>query len=175
VTVELISSLLAVVIGGTLAIAGGYASTRLMEKHRLDQESRSLALAFKGEISALLLHMERRDYAGRFREVIGQIEATQQPFFMPFRIRFAYDSVYQENVARIGLLKGKLPELVPHFYTQLHSIMDDLISLGDRTYADLDLETLLRIYEDLARVLNETTSIGRAIILEVDRQYPKRE
>jgi hypothetical protein len=169
---EMISSLLAVIVGGFLAITGGYASTRLMEKHRLEQESRSLALAFKGEIKALLLHIARRDYAGRFQQVIAQIEATQQPFFMPFRIRFAYDSVYQENVARIGLLKGQLPELVPHFYTQLHSIMDDLVSLGDRTYGELDLATLLRIYKDLERVLNETTSIGQAIIVEVDHQYP---
>ena len=170
-TIEMLNSLLAVVVGGFLAIAGGYASTRLIEKHRQEQESRSLALAFKGEIMALLQYVERRNYAARFEQVIEQIEATQQPFFMPMRIRFAYDSVYQENVGRIGLLKGKLPELIPLFYTQLHAIMDDLANLGDRTYAELDLETLLRVYRDLQRFLAETASIGQAIVIEVDRQY----
>jgi hypothetical protein len=51
-----------------------------------------------------------------------QIEATGKPFYMPFRVRFAYDRVYQGNVSQVGLLRGRLPELVPAFYTRLTAI-----------------------------------------------------
>lgn len=165
--------LIPVIVGGLLAIVGGFLSTVMIESRRRTTDSRNLALAFKGEITALLHHIEDRSYANRFQQVIEQMEATQTPFFMPFRIRFAYDSVYQNNVAKIGLLQGSLPEMVPTFYTYLRSMMEDLNNIGDGAYAKLDLEVLLRIHRDLQRVLAKTTSLGEQIIQEVDRQYPE--
>ncbi len=161
-----------VIVGGLLAIVGGFVSTVMIENRRRRTEARNLALAFKGEITALRSHIEERGYAARFQQVIEQMEATRQPFFMPFRIRFSYDSVYQSNVSKVGLLEGSLPELVPTFYTYLHSLMEDLNNIGEGIYADLDLDVLLRIHKDLQRVLVKTTALGEQIIQEVDRLYP---
>ena len=90
---------------------------------------------------------------------------------MPFRVRLQYDRVYDKNVERIGMLKGELPELVPVFYTRLNSIIEDMLSMGDETYARLELEVLLRIYHDLQRILGEVVEVGRQIIQVIDEQY----
>lgn len=164
-------SLLAVIVGGMLSISGGFVSTVLLERQRLRRESRNLALAFKGEISALLNHIEVRGYTNRFQQVIEQMETSRQPFFMPFNIRHSYDRVYENNVNGIGQLKGPLPEMIPVFYTQLNSIMEDLENMGDKVYAELELEVLLRIYRDVLRLLERTQELGRRITVEIDAQY----
>lgn len=169
--IEILSNLIAVVIGGLLATAGGIISTLFIERQRRKTDSHNLALAFKGEITAILEHIEFRHYDRRFNEVIQQIETSGQPFLMPFRIRYTYDHIYTENAERIGLLRGKLPEQIPFFYTVLHSLMEDMNSLGDGTYANLELETLLRIYHEAQRGLQTLVTTGKEILQAVDRVY----
>lgn len=163
--------LLAVIVGGVLATGGGILTSVYLERDKQRRESRNLALAFKGEITALLKHIDERHYLGRFEQVIAEMEANKKPFLMPFRVRFRYDRVYDENVERIGMLKGQLPELIPLFYTRLNAIIDDMLSMGDETYARLELEVLLRIYRDLHRILGETVELGGQIIQVIDEQY----
>lgn len=92
------------VIGGLLAISGSILTTLLVERRQRRREARNLALAFKGEISALIGLIEERRYIARITENKVQIERTQQPFYMPLRLRFRYAQVYEQNVARKGLL-----------------------------------------------------------------------
>ena len=123
----------------------------MLDRQRLKQQERSLALSFRGEITAILELVKERNYVDRFTQVAEQIERTREPFFVPFRLRLEYDRVYEENVGQLGLLKSPLPEELPLFYTRLASVMEDLASMGDGTYSHLDIDTLLRIYRDLAR------------------------
>ena len=44
---------------------------------------------------------------------------------------------------------------------QLLAVTGDKPSMGDETYAKLDVDTLLRIYRDVLRVLAETLKVGR--------------
>jgi predicted outer membrane lipoprotein len=166
-----VMQLVAVIVGGLLATAGAILTNLYIERMRQTRESRNLALAFKGEITALLQHIKERHYQQRFAQVIEEIQQTQQPFLMPFRIRFRYDRVYDENVERIGLLNEPLPELIPLFYTRLTSVLEDMLSLGDETYAGLELELLLRIYRDMHRVLGETVDLGNQILETIDSRY----
>ena len=168
---EALSNLIAVVIGGLLATTGGIISTLIVERQRRKIESRNLALAFKGEVAAIIENVEFRKYDQRFGQVIEQIEASGQPFFMAFRLRFSYDRIYEENAERVGALRGSLPEQIPFFYTLMHSVMEDMSSLGDGTFANLELDLLLRIYRDARRGLQTMTGRGRAIIQEIDRLY----
>lgn len=170
-TEQALLQLIAVIVGGLLTITGGFVSTLLLEQQKQRAQSRNLALAFKGEIGALVMHMKIRRYRERIREVIAQIETTQEPFYMPIHIRFKYDRVYENNVDKIGLLKGSLPEQIPSFYTQLLSLMEDMVNLGQRVYAPLDLETLLRVYQDMVYLIDTVTVLGEEILLEVDRRY----
>jgi hypothetical protein len=166
-----IIQLLAVVLGGLIAIAGGIISTTFVERQKQRQESYNLALAFRGEITALVELLRERRYTERIAEVIHQIEQTQEPFYMPMRIRYRYDRVYEENVGRLGLLKPPLSEMIPLFYTRLTSVMEDMVSLGDGTYVDLDLPVLLRIYRDSQRILELTTAEGDRILATIAEQY----
>lgn len=168
---EATMQLAAVVIGGLIAITGGFLSSRLLEQHRLRQEERNLALAFKGEISAVLELITERKYLERFTQVIAQIEASGKPFFMPFRVRFKYDRVYESNVARIGLLKAPLSRDIPVFYTRLDSILEDLVSLGDGTYAGLDVPHLLRIYRDTHSATERLVAQGESIVRAIAQKY----
>lgn len=166
--------LTAVVIGGFIAIAGGFISSRLLETQRLRREERNLALAFKGEISAILELIRERNYIARFAQVIDQIESTGKPFFMPFRVRRKYDRVYEANVARLGLLKPPLPEAIPIFFTRFDSILEDLVSLGDGTYAALDLPIVLRVYNDTRAATERLILQGNEILRTIQSIYERR-
>jgi hypothetical protein len=103
--------------------------------------------------------------------VIEQIESTRQPFYMPIHLRYRYDRVYDENVARIGVLKGRLPELVPLFYTRLTSILEDFVNIGDGSYASLEVDILLRVYMDMHHFIQVVVDSGKEILREIDRVY----
>ena len=162
---EAMVQLAAVLLGGLLAIAGSIFTTLFRDAQLQRRESRNLALAFKGEITALLELIQDRNYLKRMADVIEQIEQSGQPFYMPFRVRFEYDRVYRENVARIGILNPPLPEQIPLFYTRFTSILEDLVSLGDGTYTGLELAILLRIYRDAYRLLDLLLRQGETILV----------
>lgn len=165
------AQLVSVVVGGLLATFGGMATNTYLERMRLRRDSRNLALAFKGELTALIALIEERRYVERFEQVIQQIESTREPFYVPFRIRFKYDRVYDANVDRIGLLKPPLAEQLPLFYTRVNSIMEDLVSLGDGSYTQIDLDQLLRIYRFAHDMLEASQAHGRQIIAAIRKAY----
>jgi hypothetical protein len=79
--------------------------------------------------------------------------------------------VYDQNVARIGVLKGQLPLQIPLFYTRLTSVLEDFSNLGDGRYSSLELDILLRIYRDLHRIIEAQIGLGNEILQEIDRVY----
>jgi hypothetical protein len=170
-TEETVSQFGAVVIGGLIAITSGFVTTVLEDRQRRARLPRNLAMAFKGEIAALVDRARERRYADRISEVIAQIEATNEPFFMPLRIRFAYDRVFDNNVEQIGILGGPLPELIPRFYTGLTLVLYDMANLADGTSKGLPIPVLLRVYRDAQRVLGETLAVGERVIEEIDVRY----
>lgn len=170
-TDQAVAQIVAVLAGGVVAIASGFLTTFLVENRRQAREAHNLALAFRGEIGALLAQMRDRGYQVRFREIAAQIENTSQPFYMPMRIRFRYDRVYEANVARLGMLARPLPEQIPLFYTQLNSVLEDLVNLGDGAYADLELAALVRIYRELDRILGSVVALGEEISAAIDAHY----
>lgn len=171
-TEQAILQLAAVVIGGLLATGGGIVTTLIIESRRRTHDAAQLALAFKGEIRALIQHVDERNYLDRISQVIDQIEASGQPFYMPIRVRFEYDRVYEHNVERIGLLKAPLPARIPLFYTRLNSLFEDFLNLAEGAYTSLDLPTLLRVYRDLHRIMELTVQEGAGIIEVIEAHYP---
>lgn len=163
--------LMAVIIGGLIAITGGFLSTTLLERQRMTRDSKNLAFAFGGEITAVLELIKERNYEERFAQVISEIEETGAPFYMPFRVRFKYDRVYEANVSRIGLLALPLPKEIPLFYTRLASILEDLVSLGDGTYSQLELAILLRVYRDSRTAIQKAVSQGEGILKTIADVY----
>lgn len=171
-TEQAILQLTAVLLGGLLATAGGIVTTLVIERRKERVASYHLALAFKGEIYALLQQIEERNYQSRIADIVAQIEQTGEPFHMPLRIRFQYDRVYDSNVERLGILKAPLPEKIPLFYTRLSSIMEDMLNLAEGTYATLDVPVLVRIYKDVQRLMAETIDEGNELLAMIDTLYP---
>lgn len=170
-TGQVVAQLIAVVVGGLLAIAGSVLTSIFIERQRRSWDARHLALAFKGEITALNEIIRERRYLSRIEEIIKHMEQTGTPFYMPFRLRFKYNQVYATNVNRIGLLQAPLPEMIPLFYTRLSTVLEDLTSLGDGTFAHLDHEMLVRIYRDALRILTLTSASGEDIIKAINSAY----
>lgn len=168
---QAVLQLAAVIVGGLLSITGGFFSTLILDRQREKAQARNLALSFKGEISALVAFIEARGYRNRVRQVIAQIEQTQQPFYMPYRIHYQYDRVYNDNVDKLGVLRGSLPELIPRFYTQMVSVLEDMAWLGEGPYEQINVEVLLRVYRDMLGFIERTVELGEEIILEINREY----
>lgn len=169
--VQMITQLVAVIIGGLIAITGGFLSTTMLERRRQRQESRNLAFAFRGEITAILELIKERNYIERFQQVIEQIEQSGEAFHMPFQVRYKYDLVYTGNVSKIGLLKEPLHELIPLFYTRLTAILEEMVNLGEGVYSKLELDILLRIYRDTRKAIQLTVTQGEAIIAAIGDLY----
>jgi hypothetical protein len=167
----LLLQLSAVVVGGLLSIVGGFLSTVYLENRQRQHEAQALALAFNGEIAALTGFVRKRNYRSQIERMAEQVKASGEPTFMAFRVRYAYDRVYGGNVDKVGLLPGRLPELVPRFYTLANSFLEDMLNLGERVYAEMEATHVLRIYNDMARFLDEMLATGDDIVAEVDRLY----
>jgi hypothetical protein len=64
-TEQTLAQLVAVLVGGVVAIASGFFTPLLVENRRQTRDARNLALAFRGEITALLEHIKERRYQER--------------------------------------------------------------------------------------------------------------
>jgi hypothetical protein len=62
------------VLGGLIAMAGGVVTAIAQEGQKRKQDSYNLALAFRGEIAALLELIRQRNYVERLSQVRKQIE-----------------------------------------------------------------------------------------------------
>jgi hypothetical protein len=150
--------LIGTLLGGLLALLGGFLSPLWHERRRRKSEARNLALAFAGEITALREIAERRGYVADIQRLIEYIRSTGQPAFIYVLVRKEYFNVYKENVSHIGLLEPPLPRLIATFYTQANSILEDLETLHDQSSNQelLPLEDLLRCYEQLLQLLEDS-------------------
>ena len=102
--------LIQTLIGGGLSLLGGFLSPLLIDSFRNKREATNLALAFAGEMTAVLRVVETRRYTEDIKTCIAQMEKTHEPIYYSVTIRQDYLRVYKQNVRRIGLLKAPLPE-----------------------------------------------------------------
>ena len=93
--------LIGVVIGGSLAVIGGFASSIFVEWYRNASESKKLAFAFKGELQALSSITKKRGYIEYLKLLISQMEATGQPMRMQLHSRREYFNVFNANVSNM--------------------------------------------------------------------------
>jgi hypothetical protein len=164
--------LIAVITGGVLATAGSIVTTAFVERRRERRESERLAMAFRGEIAALVHHIEERGYLANVAEIVAAMEETGERFILPTRVQMAYDRVYESNAERIGALKRPVAGRIPLFYTRLYAILDDLMNLAEGTYSDLDTALLSQVYRDLQVTLEATITLGHELLRDIDACYP---
>lgn len=163
--------LVGVVVGGVLAVLGGFVSNILIERYTDAREAKRLALAFKGEIQALSHIVRKRNYVNAINDVIREMERREEPLFVNIQVRRDYFNVFKNNVGRIGSLKNPLPEKIARFYVQANSILEDLQSYRDGTYSNAALESVLSSSRDLVEMIEDTFSLADDIVKDIDTLY----
>lgn len=163
--------LIGVVVGGTLAIVGGFASSLFVEWRRDVSKSKKLAFAFKGELQALSSIANKRGYVKHIKSIINAMEETNQPIFVHIHVRREYFNVFNSNVSKIGALKNPLPELIARFYVQANSVLEDLQSYRDGTWANVSVESLISSKKELVSLMEETFSLADEIVKKIEELY----
>jgi hypothetical protein len=110
------------IIGGVLALAGGFLSQWWQKR----QERKALAHALSGEISAIIEIGKHRGYMEGMANVINQARLTGEPCSFRISIKQSYMEVYQANVDKIGLLPQSIAADVVKFYTFTKSVIEDM-------------------------------------------------
>ena len=165
--------LMAVIVGGILALAGGFISNFYFEWRRDRRLRKNLALAFQGEITAIQEMVRKREYIEGLKKTIREIENSGLPFRFSFRARRKYFSVYEAHVGSIGILSPPLSNLVARFYTQANGILEDIEFLGEIDLSAANPKILAELYKRLLALFEDTESVGEQIIKEVSNQYRK--
>jgi len=163
--------LIGVLVGGIIAIIGGFISNLWFEWRRDRRLRKSLALAFQGEITALLEIATKRRYIDGLKDMLQYIENSGEPTIYHFRARREYFSVYKANVGKIGMLRPPLPNLVDRFYTQANAILEDIEQYEKTDPSTVDPKALVESYRELLALFEDTLSVGKQVIEEVSNQY----
>jgi hypothetical protein len=157
-----------VIIGGVIS----FFNTSRLETRKQAAESRRLALAFRGEIRALLRIVNRRRYLEGFQSIVEKMETAQIKVPINIKVRREYFPVFKNNVTNIGSLECPLPELIAQFYVQANSVLEDIESYHDGTLEHDDIQSLTGRVKETHALLQETLVIGEEIIKEVNLLYP---
>jgi hypothetical protein len=163
--------LIGVLIGGIIAIIGGFISNLWFEWRRDRQLRKSLALAFQGEIIALLEIVTKRRYIDGLKDMLQYIEKSDEPAIYHFTARREYFSVYKANVGKIGMLCPPLSNLVARFYTQANAILEDIEQYEKTDLSIVNPKVLAESYRELLALFEDTLSVGKQVIKEVSNQY----
>jgi len=163
--------LIGAVIGGLLVIVGGLASNTWLEYIRERKIRRTLALAFKGEVQALLAIIEERGYIEGLRKAKAHIEATGKFQAYQVRAQNKHFSVFEANVGQIGILKPPLAELLFRFYSQAKSILEGMERFDEFDPATVDPMVAIAAYDEVLGIFEDTVAVGNRIIREVSRYY----
>jgi len=163
--------LIGVVLGGVLAVSGGYFSNHILERNRRKSESKNLAFAFKGELKALSAIANKRGYVKHISNMIKRMQDNGKPLFVLINVRREYFNVYKSNVNNIGMLPAPLPELIARYYIQANSILEDLESYRDGSWASAGVDDLIASKTELVELMEDTFSLGDSIAEKIDEIY----
>jgi len=156
--------LVAVVIGGSLAILGGIAGNYifLYLQRKLDREN--LKGGFLGEITALNSIVKKRKYIEHLEGILDMMEKDQVPRPFTFEVTHNYFRVYENNVDKLGLLNQPLPELIAQFYTQCFATLEDIIQIKKIAIKEIPIEGLITLYSELLSLFKDNVKLGEKII-----------
>lgn len=171
ITIKDYFPLIGVIVGGLIAIVGGFAGNFFTEWRRDVSEAKKLTLAFKGEIQALASIARKRDYLEQIKLIIKTMEQTQEPLFVHIHVRREYFNVFNNNVGKLGALKNPLPELIARFYVQANSVLEDLQSYRDGVWENADVESLIASNKELALLMEDTYSLADEIVQKIEDMY----
>lgn len=114
--------LISAIAGGAIAIGGNLA----IECWRQHRRAKSLALALRGEIKAIIEVVSIRRYVELLEEGIALVTATQRHMLWHLPAKNRYFMVYEENASDLGLLSPDVTESIARTYALAKSFLDDV-------------------------------------------------
>lgn len=99
------------------------------------------------------------------------MEQTKRPLFANIQVRREYFNVFTSNVSKIGILKNPLPELIATFYVQANSVLEDLQSYREGTWANASIESIIDSTKELLSLMEDTYSLADRIVKQIDKMY----
>jgi hypothetical protein len=166
--VPALMTLLGVIVGGFVATAG----TSWLNRCERKAMRKSIALAFYGEIDAIIAIVKRRNYLESISGLVQFSRTTNKPVFMVLQIEQQYFEVYQNNVSRIGTLESPLNRLIPKFYTFGKSILEEIKAIQGEAFQTMSPPDQAVRLEDLHQLFVETVNLGLQIQSEIRDMYP---
>ncbi len=158
-------------IGAALTLIGSFSNQILTKK----AQNKALANSFKGEISALISIIDKRNYLSQLEKTIKKIESTNKPEPYYFHVSQEYFQVYKSNCDKIGVLKNPLPEKISQFYTYANAVIEDTLVLKQLQYDKLisseHIRNLIEYYQEYYSVFKITYDLGEEIIKLIDEKY----
>jgi len=150
------------------AMFGGVINAAV-RRYAVFKESQGIALAIRGEISAIIEIVLKRRYLQHLEKFMHQLsdpayQLTSNDIVLP-RISENYFPVFNSLTNKIGSL-GDLSETVAGFYTKAKSIIEDIHALEevkDKSAAgsrDVEKKALLEMTTELHDLLHDTMRIG---------------
>ena len=160
-------SLLPVIVGGIIGIAGGVIGPTLLEFFKRKIERENLTGAFIAEIDALLKIVERRRYVEELESLILQAKSgidRNASFSYQFSVRRNPFPVYDANLSKIGILKAPLPQKITQLYAQATSILEDIEDMRDGKNIPRDTMESIERLETLLSLFKDTIDLGQEIV-----------
>ena len=153
--------LIGVLLGGV-----GNAAVR---RYATFKESKGIALALRGEISAIVEIVLKRRYLQHLEKKLDQLsdpthQLSAKDIFAP-GISENYFPVFNSLANKLGLL-ADLSDTVASFYTKAKSIIEDIHNLEEMRESiatgsvNFDRSTLLELTTELRDLLHDTLRIG---------------
>lgn len=165
-----------ILFAGLMAFGGvifGFLMNIYMDLRTRSIESKNLAFAFKGELSAISAQVRTRRYIEYFEAKIAEIKTSKKTAFMDIRVRKEYFHVFINNTHKIGTLKNPLPEKLSAYYIQGNSILEDWGAYSEGKWKDVSWEVCLDLNKRTKRLMEIHLDLADEIVMTIDKIYPK--
>lgn len=162
--------LISALAGGLIAIAGSW----IVEYWRQCRRAKSLALALRGEINAIIEIVRIRGYVEMLEATIAEATQTPSPMHVTWYIQTKnrYFIAYEENASDLGMLSPGVAEEIARTYALARSFLDDVTNPNwlDRQTP----EDVINAMQEAEKVLVMAIDSGTKAISKIEAKYIKR-
>jgi len=164
----------AALFGAMIGAVAGLGSAWWIERTRAKRVEKSLALALRAEITAILDILQERGYIEFLDYYIQKFKGGERPKFQTPSVKQNYFTVYEQNASSIGSLPSDVSPLVARFYTFAKAFIEDCDGANERTVAYVQTSQLLELFEESKVVLVKAIEAGRTASDKLGYVYLKQ-
>ncbi|MFI5180278.1 MAG: hypothetical protein ACHQPI_02680 [Thermoanaerobaculia bacterium] len=160
-------TLWAVIVGGGISFLGSVVGSVLLRWYERQQQAKSLAGAFYGEIAGVVYAFGK----GENVEFIKSLAAAQGPVAFHIGFRKDYFVIYPACAKDVGLLKDPLPRMIVAFYTQCFSLLDNLEAMKSPDLTGMSAETREVTFNVMTEQFQKLGSEAKEICEFIQKTY----